>query len=411
MTISDFNIRHLRAFCELVKTHNVSKAAERIHLSQPAVTQAIRKIETHLDADLFERSNAGLFANQNARLLYRRTLSAFSLLEKGIILAGRKAQTSDVQKQIHLVTSTHLRTLMAIQQARSFALATRQLSVSQSSLHRSARDLEQLLGIDLFSATHRGIELTEPAAILARFAKLANAEMRQAVDEINALKGKDTSRIMVGSMPLSRTSILPSATQSLLDENPDVQVCNVDGPYTELLHGLRHGDLDFLVGALRDPPPAEDVIHEVLFNDTLAVVSGKNHPLAGRTSLDRSDLLAFPWISAPSTTPTGMKTSEILGLDADNRDSPIRIISSSLVMIRGMLMRGNYLTLMSPRQLQVELQTGLVTILDTHLDIEERPIGLTFRKGWQPTPTQKAYIDLVRKAAGEYYPSQAPSTN
>ena len=39
------NIRHLRVFMEVANCHSVSGAAERAHLSQPAVTQAIAKLE------------------------------------------------------------------------------------------------------------------------------------------------------------------------------------------------------------------------------------------------------------------------------------------------------------------------------------------------------------------------------
>ena len=39
------NLRHLRAFCEAAALGSISRAAEEVHLSQPAVTQAIAKLE------------------------------------------------------------------------------------------------------------------------------------------------------------------------------------------------------------------------------------------------------------------------------------------------------------------------------------------------------------------------------
>ena len=84
-----------------------------------------------------------------------------------------------------------------------------------------------------------------------------------------------------------------------------IQVRTVDGPYAELLRGLRHGDLDVLIGALRDPLPSDDVIQEPLLDDTLAIVVGPHHPLAHKSNLSVADTMAYPWIAPPKATPTG----------------------------------------------------------------------------------------------------------
>ena len=42
------NLRHLRAFVAAVEHGGATRAAERIHLSQPAVTQALAKLEARL---------------------------------------------------------------------------------------------------------------------------------------------------------------------------------------------------------------------------------------------------------------------------------------------------------------------------------------------------------------------------
>ncbi len=399
MVFSRFNLRHLRCFLTVVETQNISSAAELIHLSQPAVTLAIRKLEAIAGTPLLDRRPNGVFTNEAGELLHDRVIKAFDLLEEGITIIGRRAGNPEVRKTLHLITSTHLKTVIALRQIGSFALAARQLGIAQSSLHRTARHLEELIGLALFTASHKGVELTEPAAFLARFAMLAGAELRQGQDEINALKGQDTSRILVGSMPLSRTTILPQATHALLSNHEGVQVRNIDGPYMELLHMLRHGDLDFLIGALRDPPPTDDIVQEELFTDTLAVIARHDHPLSQQAELTVAQLRAYPWISPPPSTPAGQQTADFLGVDANTDGTPIRIISSSLVIVRGLLMCGDYLTLMSPRQLKVEIDTDLIISLPISPPLADRPIGLTFRGGWRPTRTQSLFLDLVRSFA------------
>ena len=45
MTLDFPNIRHLRAFIKVAELGNISRAAEAVHLSQPAVTHAIANLE------------------------------------------------------------------------------------------------------------------------------------------------------------------------------------------------------------------------------------------------------------------------------------------------------------------------------------------------------------------------------
>ena len=60
MDISDVNLRHLRAIAEIAVTSRVGSAAERVHLSQPAVTQGLLKLEAGLGAKLFDRGSTGM---------------------------------------------------------------------------------------------------------------------------------------------------------------------------------------------------------------------------------------------------------------------------------------------------------------------------------------------------------------
>ena len=59
---------------------------------------------------------------------------------------------------------------------------------------------------------------------------------------MSALLGKDDARFIVGSLPLSRSEILPRAIDQLIANGSWIQVQVIDGRYAELLRGLREGD-------------------------------------------------------------------------------------------------------------------------------------------------------------------------
>lgn len=386
---------------EVADAGGISAAAHRVHLSQPAVTQAIARLEDRFGVRLLDRRPEGMFPTAEGEVLLIRVRRMFDTLADGAARAVRMAGRRDGKPNADFhtrVTAAQLRALVAIGAAGNFSLAARQLGISQPSIHRAGRDLEKLAGMTFLAPGRRGIELTPQAEVFARAVKLAEAELGQGLDELTRLKGRDATRIGVGSMPLSRSEILPAACDAMLGEAGGVQIRIVDAPYAELLRELRYGELDMLIGALRTPPPADDVAQEPLFDDPLAIMAGPDHPLAGRRNLTLDDTFAYPWIAPPRDTPAGAYLFRTLGIGSMPQ-TPVRVVTSSMVLIRGMLARGDYLTILSPRQAAVEIEQGLMVPLDIPLPGSSRPIGLTTRTGWMPTPTQARFLDLLRAAA------------
>ena len=63
-------LKQLRAFCHAVRTLSISKAAERMHLSQPSVSLQIKALEQEMSAVLFERRGPRISLTPQGRALY-----------------------------------------------------------------------------------------------------------------------------------------------------------------------------------------------------------------------------------------------------------------------------------------------------------------------------------------------------
>ncbi|MGR3662955.1 MAG: LysR family transcriptional regulator [Paracoccaceae bacterium] len=393
------NIRHLRVFLEVSRSHSISEAAGKTHLSQPAVTQAVSKLENDLNVALFQRKNVGFYTTEIGTKFAQRVERALRQLRLGAKLSYRfekGVKARGFSNFDELATSAQLRALVAVGAARSYSLAAREIGLSQPSVHRSVSNLENLSGLKLFRRISSGIEPTAAGHVLIKHTKLAFSEVQQGLNEISEFLGRDATIIIVGSLPLSRTNILPLATHAMIESSKDVQIRIVDGPYNELLRGLRNGELDCMIGALRDPLPADDVVQEALFIDPLAIVAGSHHPLLKRKNISIKDTLEYPWLAPPKTTPSGSYLFETLQIQSLPK-TPVRAVSSSLAFLRGLLAQGDYLTIISRHQIKEELDRGSLVPLPIMLENNERPIGLTLRSDWQPTSTQSRFLSLLRE--------------
>lgn len=76
------NIRVLRYFIEIVREGNISSAAHRLHISQPALSRQIMELETTLGVTLFERGHRQIKLTQEGYYLYERAQEITALMDK-----------------------------------------------------------------------------------------------------------------------------------------------------------------------------------------------------------------------------------------------------------------------------------------------------------------------------------------
>lgn len=403
------NLRHLRVFDAVAALGSISAAAPRVFLSQSAITQAISRLERRLDMRLFERQPDGMHLTEAGRCWQARVTRCLQYLQEGLrdslrqhIASGRRSS----QALPALLTTTQLKALIAVEKSGSFSLAGRQQNISQSSLHRAVRELEQLMDLRLFERDGREVRSTRACQLLARAVRLAFAELRQGLYELAALGHQEVGRIELGSMPLARTSLLPEVIKAFSADHPDIRISVMDAPYDDLLHHLRHGELDFLIGALRLPSPVEDIDQEALLSPPLTVVGRRGHPLAGDRLPDVATLARQAWVIPRPGTPT-RQFFDNLFLEA-GLDVPHRLVeTSSQMLIRELLRGSDFLTLISSHQIEHELQEGILEVLPYPLEHTHRPIGLTLRRDWRPTPLQSEFLDRLRAAARQRRPHEA----
>jgi DNA-binding transcriptional LysR family regulator len=84
------HLPYLRSFLSVYRHNSISKAAEALHLTQPAVSRHIKVLEGRLGCKLFERLPRGLAATPAANELERQVGSHLDALEAVVAIAGGK---------------------------------------------------------------------------------------------------------------------------------------------------------------------------------------------------------------------------------------------------------------------------------------------------------------------------------
>ncbi|MFM5954344.1 MAG: LysR substrate-binding domain-containing protein [Novosphingobium sp.] len=376
MTERPPNIRHYAALAATVRHGSLSRAARAVNLSQPALTQAIGGLEATLGVTLFERGPAGMTPTEPAQLLAARA-------EAAIAHVGSPR-----------VTGTQVRAFLAVVRAGSYAAAAEASGISAASLHRAVADLSVALGQRLIDRRGRALALTPAGERRARGFGLAMAELRSGLAEVAAWQGKSGGRITVGAMPLSRARWLPETIARFIAAHPGIDISVHEGSHAELAAPLRDGDIDLMLGALREDAEVDDLAQEAVFEDRPVLVMRTGHPLLGSTDCAAA-MFAYPWIMPGRETPLRRYWDAMIR--ALGRAVPhVGIECGSVMMVRQLLLSSDALTLLSPDQVAVELQAGILAALPTPVPVR-RTIGISTRAGWRPTAVQADFLALLRE--------------
>ncbi|MCP1367637.1 LysR family transcriptional regulator, partial [Halomonas sp. BBD48] len=266
------NMRRLRAVVAVADVGSVIRAAEALHLSQPAVTRAVRDLEKELGLELFERHRSGMLCTTAGEIVlhrFRRVLQQLGDAERRLLALQPEGCFDRLAQRL---SYRHLTVLAAIANFHSEPLAAKALGLTQPAISGNLRDLERQLGVALFLRTQRGMLATDCGAALIRHAKVALREVHLVRDDLSAWQGQVKGRIVIGTLPLSSSLLVPQAVDALLKELPGLNVTILDGTYDALFESLRSGEIDILIGALRQTHLSEDTVQERLFDDRLAVV-------------------------------------------------------------------------------------------------------------------------------------------
>lgn len=101
------NVRHLYAVKDVALSHRINIAADRVHLSQPAVTQAVSKMERALSAPLFDRRPDGMHATEVGKIFLNRVTRALDFLKEGERLARKRRPNRALPGDVTFIAFRH----------------------------------------------------------------------------------------------------------------------------------------------------------------------------------------------------------------------------------------------------------------------------------------------------------------
>lgn len=398
------SLRQLRAACLIADHGSLTAAASAMNRTQPAITKSLRDLEEQLGVALFDRFAHGMEATPHGKLLIARIREAEAQFEAaGRAYAQWRREPSPSRNAVFdmQVSRSRLAAFLAVHEARDVTRAAERLGTTRAAIYDSLRTLESLLDLPLFESTASGMRSTGFADLLAMHMTLAFTLIRHGIDEVLSLDGATRGQLVIGTLPYSRTTLVPRAIHRVLRAHPQLRIRTREGPYDVLEQALRSGLVDLIVGATRSHPAGAPIRSEPLFEDELAVICSARHPLAERTSVDLAEVLDFGWVLPVREAPARQLFDRLLAMHGMREPAQV-VETGSSSAARGLLLESTRLALLSTQQVQLDLEAGLLRVLPLRLEGTYRPIGITLRAHTTPSPAARVFVDALHETCAEH---------
>jgi LysR family transcriptional regulator, pca operon transcriptional activator len=303
----------------------------------------------------------------------------------------------------------HLQCFLAVAQFGSVQRAADSLSITQPAVSKTVAELEAILGVKLFERGRHGAVPTREGQLFMPHASACVSALRQGVALLAREEGAVAATLDIGVLPTVATALLPAALRGFTGDWPRVSVRLVTAANAELLELLKAGAISFAVGRLADPERMVGLSFEQLYNEPLAVVVRKGHPLVAETG-ETQPLAPFPTAFQLVLPPFGTlirqaADSLLAAWGAPPLTSFVELLSVSVG--RALALENDAVWFVPSGAVEYDLREGTLVRLPLPSAGGEEPVGLIQRTDTQPTAAGRALMDSVRQSARERAGAQA----
>ena len=290
-----------------------------------------------------------------------------------------------------------LRTLkyfLAVIEEGNISNAAKALHLTQPTLSRQLASLEDELGRQLYSRTHKGIQLTEAGIILQRHAESIVALAEKAEEDMKMPGDSVSGPVHIGAGETKLMGLLGQAMKRVREEHPGVTFEIYCGASADLKDDLVRGFCDILLECELQAHAKFNVMR-LPVTDRWGVLTRADSDLAKKKGITREDLLGRPIISSRQ----GKKAilNQWLGEVADKLD---------IVAVYNLPLNGKYLVqqglgdmLTYEELFTPSKENGLAFV---PLEPELRSIqGIIWRKTL-PTKQTQVFIDTLKEICRDY---------
>lgn len=193
-----------------------------------------------------------------------------------------------------------LKYFIALAEELNFRRAANRLHISQPPLTRQIQQMESDLGVELFTRTPRGVELTQAGKVLLEEATNIMALSERATERAQLAGQGQLGRMDIGIFGSATFDTIPKLILGFRSAHPNVNIVLHNMTKSEQINALRERRLT--VGFNRFVAAEPDIATEIVYTENALVAIHRAHAFARKQEVNFKELKDQPLILYPRAT-------------------------------------------------------------------------------------------------------------
>ena len=274
----------------------------------------------------------------------------------------------------------HLVLIDTLARTRNMHAAALHMNLSQPAVSKMLREIERLLGFDLFERLPRNMPPTALGEHVVRYAQIALNDANKFVDQISSLREGGHGFLKVGAIFAATAVVLPDAIVQLKQRWPLLSIEIVEQTSDHLMEMLDDKKLDLAVARYTNENQQQVYNFQALAPEPFCMVVNSRHPLTELDEAPLQELGKWPWILYPVGTPIRARMEQAFA-QAGIATPKNTIDTISMQTFLQVLQSGPMIAMLPASMAQPHLETGLLKVLNTPLKLAPQDYGILTRRG------------------------------
>ncbi len=294
-----------------------------------------------------------------------------------------------------------LQAFLAVSETGSFQAAARQCGVTQSTISRQVRSVEDDLGVALFHRTAQAKLTLAGSSLLPRAMRICK-EWKQAQQDISDLiNGKQTELCISGIHSVCAYLLPPIVTQ-YCQSHPDVQLRVTALGSDRSLKVLRDGLVDVSI-VMHNPllTSNQEMVVTPLYEEPVQVLMAANHPLTQYDIVPWAEIARYPQVVFKD----GYGMQRIVQSQFRDQETEFKIALelNTLDAFRGVVRQGEMVALLPQSALAESRRDLALAVRPTSEPTLLRKVVMVTTHDRLLIPPIQEFCDLVRQQASSYF--------
>lgn len=289
----------------------------------------------------------------------------------------------------------HLQYVLKVAEEKSFSRAAEKLHIAQPSLSQQILKLEQQLGVKLFDRSTSPLELTYGGERFIEMAGQIIDQMEQLRKEMEDVAELKKGRMVVGSLPITGSHMLPAVLPIFQKKFPGIEVVLMEETTSHLEELTAKGKTDFTLLTL--PLQEEGLVYEPVVTEEILLAVPPGHKLARKGKIhgvNLSSLQGAPFIllkRGQGFRQIAMDLFQQAGFEPN-----IIFESSNIEMVQSLVASGMGLAFVP----SMVARSGWTADQPVYRQIKEHPtrtIVVAYRKGRYLSRAAREFIGILQQ--------------